>query len=136
MRLDPSLGVNRMSTKRNDYAPKNECVDLFFNICPKQAMLKKISFDHSFIFSCLHLLSLKKTFHLTLFLYHGPLHFFLLLKHLFCLTHRKIHWTMSMQALKYVFRGPQTPNGNRMLTNRNDHAPKNECFIYAPNRQC
>ena len=35
MRLDPSLGVNRMSTKRNDYAPKNECVDLFFNICPK-----------------------------------------------------------------------------------------------------
>ena len=28
----PSLGVNRMWTKRNDLAPKNECGD-FFNIC-------------------------------------------------------------------------------------------------------
>ena len=38
----PSLGVNWMRTKRNDYAPKNECVDLFFNICPKRALKKSL----------------------------------------------------------------------------------------------
>ena len=37
--LGPSLGVNRMWTKRNDHAPKSECVD-FFNICPKRAVLE------------------------------------------------------------------------------------------------
>ena len=35
-----SLGVNRMWTKRNDHAPKNECAN-FFNMCPKRAILKK-----------------------------------------------------------------------------------------------
>ena len=27
--LDPSLGVNRMWTKKNDHAPKSECADFF-----------------------------------------------------------------------------------------------------------
>ena len=27
--LGPSLGVNRMWTKKNDHAPKSECVDFF-----------------------------------------------------------------------------------------------------------
>ena len=27
--LGPSLGINRMWTKKNDHAPKNECVDFF-----------------------------------------------------------------------------------------------------------
>ena len=40
--LGPSLGLSRMWTKRNDHAPKSECVD-FFNICPKKAVLKKNS---------------------------------------------------------------------------------------------
>jgi hypothetical protein len=37
--LDPSLGVNRMWTKRNDHAPNSECAG-FFNICPKREILK------------------------------------------------------------------------------------------------
>ena len=39
--LGPSLGVNQMWTKKDDHAPKSECVDLF-DICPKQVVLKKI----------------------------------------------------------------------------------------------
>jgi len=27
--LGPSLGVNRMWTKKNDHAPKSECVEFF-----------------------------------------------------------------------------------------------------------
>jgi hypothetical protein len=38
--LGPSLGVNRVWTKRNNYAPKIECVG-FFNICPKRTILEK-----------------------------------------------------------------------------------------------
>ena len=38
--LGPSLGVNRMFTKKNDHAPKSECADFFFNICPKRAFKK------------------------------------------------------------------------------------------------
>ena len=41
---------------------------------PQIGSVEKIKFDHSFIFSSLHLLFLKNTFHLTSFLYHGPLH--------------------------------------------------------------
>jgi hypothetical protein len=38
--LGPSLGVNQMWTKKNDYASKNECAD-FLNTCPKRAVLKE-----------------------------------------------------------------------------------------------
>ena len=42
--LDPSLGVNRMWTKRNDHALKNECVDfIIIYKCPKRAVLKNNS---------------------------------------------------------------------------------------------
>ena len=37
----PSLGLNRMWIKRNDHAPKNECVDLFY-VCPRRVVLKRI----------------------------------------------------------------------------------------------
>ena len=54
--LGPSLGVNRMWTKKNDHAPKNECAD-FLNICPKKENLKRknssliIFFSLVFVFS-------------------------------------------------------------------------------------
>ena len=53
----PSLGVNRMWTKKNDHAPKNECAD-FFNTCPKRAPLKKIK-------SCLTILLSSLGLHLS-----------------------------------------------------------------------
>ena len=57
---DPSLGVNRMWTKRNDQASKNECVD-FFNICPKRAFLENFKFDHS-LYSLVFIFSSSKKF--------------------------------------------------------------------------
>ena len=47
-----SLGVNRMWTKKNDYAPKRECA-AFFNICSKRAIPKFFLVQP---FSCLHIL--------------------------------------------------------------------------------
>jgi hypothetical protein len=47
--LGPSLGVNRMWTKKSDHAPKIEGAH-FFNTCPKRAILKKI---RVWPFSCL-----------------------------------------------------------------------------------
>ena len=38
--LGPSLGVNRMWTKKSDHAPKSEDAD-YFNTCPKRAILEK-----------------------------------------------------------------------------------------------
>ena len=43
--LGSSLGVNRMWIKKNDRAPKSECVDLYcvyvcVCVCPKKAALK------------------------------------------------------------------------------------------------
>ena len=38
--LGPSLGVNRMWTKKNDHPPKSECAD-FFSTCPKRALWKE-----------------------------------------------------------------------------------------------
>jgi hypothetical protein len=59
-RLGPSLGVNRTCTKRNDHAPTSKCVDVFssYYMSKKGSFEKekKIKFDHSFVFSCLHLL--------------------------------------------------------------------------------
>ena len=40
--LGPSLGVNRMWTKKNDHASKNECVD-FFQYMSKKDIFKEIS---------------------------------------------------------------------------------------------
>ena len=76
--LGPSLGVNRMWTKWNyDHAPKSECVDFFFNICPKRAVLRQIfKFDHSLVFSCRHLLFSKRNqsiyYYYNIILCHGP----------------------------------------------------------------
>ena len=57
--LSFSLDVNQMWTKRNDHAPKNECVH-FLNICPKGVDFLLfyfiLEFDHSIVFSCLCLL--------------------------------------------------------------------------------
>ena len=39
--LGPSLGVNRMWIKKNDYAPQSECANCF-NTCSKRALLKII----------------------------------------------------------------------------------------------
>ena len=94
--LGPSLGVNRMWTKSNDRALKNQCVD-FFNICSKWGILKtkrRIKFDLTLVFSCLHLLFpnkkfIKKILSNNISLPLGP--YLFQLKHLFCLSHRKIH---------------------------------------------
>ena len=40
--LGPSLGVNRMWTKKSDHAPKSEGA-YFSNTCPKRAILEKKS---------------------------------------------------------------------------------------------
>jgi hypothetical protein len=57
--LGHPVGVNRMWTKKNDHAPKTECADLFFNTCPKSALLKKLSsFDEHLSFVGLHLSTL------------------------------------------------------------------------------
>ena len=95
--LGPSLGVNQMWNKRNDHAPKvNVLIFLIY-------MLKKCSSKiiQVWPFSCLLLSSSSLpqiTFHqkiiITSFLYTGPCLF--LLEHLFCLSHRKTCWTMSM----------------------------------------
>ena len=58
--LGPSLGVNQMWTKKNDHAPKSECVGIFEYML-KRAILKKIQvWPFSCIllgFTCLHFLS-------------------------------------------------------------------------------
>ena len=86
-------------------------------ICPKRRILKekKIKCDHSLVFSCLHLLFPRKIkikiisnklFYISL---HGPVPF--LLEPLFCLSHCKTCWTMSLDNIgfKCVFWGPWTP---------------------------
>jgi hypothetical protein len=58
--LSPSLGVNRMWTKRSDHAPKSECADFIQYMVKKGSFENKLEFDHSFVFSYLHLLFRKK----------------------------------------------------------------------------
>jgi hypothetical protein len=50
--LGPSLGVNQMWTRRrNDRAPKNECVEFFFrHMREKGSLGKKFKFDNSLVF--------------------------------------------------------------------------------------
>jgi hypothetical protein len=51
--LGPSVGVNRMWTKKNYHAPKSDCGLFYlfiFNTCPERAVLKKFKFAHSLVF--------------------------------------------------------------------------------------
>ena len=74
--------------------------------------MKQIKFDHSFVLSRLHLLFPKQIIINVL-----QQHLFamcpclFITKHLFCLSHRKAHWTMSMDSvgLKNVIWEPRTP---------------------------
>jgi hypothetical protein len=66
-----------MWTKRNHHAPKSECVE-FFNSCPTRAVL----------------MMKKKPPFITISLCMGLCLF--LPEHLFCFSHRKICWTMSV----------------------------------------
>ena len=54
--LGPSLGVNRMWTKKNDHASKSECADFFLIRAQKGQFKKKFEFDHSLVFSWASLL--------------------------------------------------------------------------------
>ena len=45
--LGPSLGVNRTWTKRNDHAPKSECVDFFIIYVQKGSFEKKGKWSRS-----------------------------------------------------------------------------------------
>ena len=76
---------------------------LICNICPKRAFFweNKLNFDYClvFIFSSPKTISLK--FITTTFLCHGPLVFFPLLEHLFCLSHRKTCWTMLVDDCRH-----------------------------------
>ena len=78
------------------------CVCFFFNICPKRAVLKKIFKNSSltillsslvFIFGTLKKITLKFYYN-NISLPWAPA--FFLLEHLFCLSHRKTRWTMSL----------------------------------------
>ena len=110
--LGLSLHVNRMWTKRNDHAPKSECVFIFIYVL-KKGKFEKFRFDHSFVFSYLHLLFLpqKKSLKFDynniflpkalVFFYHSTS---------FATPTTKLiglcHWTM--YASIYVFWGAQT----------------------------
>ena len=101
MSLGPSVGVNQMWTKRNDYAPKNECVD-FFNTYPKMVVLTFLSLTILLSSSSLHIskfpyIMTRIISHHILWQYSffmGP--FLFQPKHLFCLSQCKTRWTMSM----------------------------------------
>jgi hypothetical protein len=69
--LGPSQGVNPMCTKKNDHAPKSECVDF------SNKLLKKRSFGKTQVwpFFCLLLSSLSLLPKKLIFLCHGPLPF-------------------------------------------------------------
>ena len=78
---------------------KSECVD-FFQYMFKQGNFENFEFDYSFIFSCIHHLfppPNKKIIKVWLQQYFSSTgRCLFLLKHLFCLFHRKTRWTMSM----------------------------------------
>ena len=72
----------------------------FFNICSKKEVLKckKFKFVHSLHFSFFHLLFPNKSFiQALIFLCMGPC--FCFTKAPFCLSHRKTHWTMTLDNL-------------------------------------
>ena len=113
--LGSSLGLNRMWTKRNDHASKSDCVDFFFNISLKTAVLGKKNasltiFLSSFVFI---FSSPRKHFIINLVWWYfstmDP--YFSLPEHLFYLSHRKTCWTMLVNNVghKYVFQGPWMP---------------------------
>ena len=88
---------------------------------------KNLKFDESlvFIFSSPEDISAKKNI-ITSSLCHGPL-FFFLLEHLFCLSHCKTRWTMSVNNVGLKIRLLQTPYSMVILTfsslgvNRTNH---------------
>ena len=96
-----------MWTKRNDHAPKSECGD-FFEYMSKRPAFITFKFDHSLVFSCLHILFPNKNIHKnfigTTFFAMGPC--LCVLEHLFCLSHHGTQWTMLVDNIVW---GPQTP---------------------------
>jgi hypothetical protein len=101
-----------MWTNRNDHAPKNVLMS-------KKGSFwgRKLKVDHSFVISCLRLLFPPNFFFIQLLLYlyfstMGPCLF--LPEHLFCLSHPKTHWPMSMDnvGLQICFSG----TWNSMIT--------------------
>ena len=115
----PSLGVNLMWTENNDHTPKSECVDLFWCVSKKGNFEKekKFKFDHSFvfIFSSPITFLLKKSIR-TIILCHGPLPFKKKLEHLFCFSHRKTRWTMSVGKVGLTIWLLETTNSMVTLT--------------------
>ena len=87
-----------MWTKRNDHAPKSKRVEIF----QKRRFSEKIKFDHR-VFSCLHLLFPRNHFIKILLQQHfshmGP--YLCTIEHLFCLSHCKTPWTMSMNNVSF-----------------------------------
>ena len=57
--LELLLGVNDiLRSKRNDHAPKSACTFIYIYM-PQKILMKKLKFNHSLVFSCLHLLFLQ-----------------------------------------------------------------------------
>jgi hypothetical protein len=86
-----------MWTKRNDHAPKSERVE-FFITCPKRVVLKKKKKSLTILVSSLIVAfyssqqnSLKNHFN-GISMSWAPS--FILLEHIFCLSHHKTRWTM------------------------------------------
>ena len=109
-----SLGVNQMWTKRNDHAPENRMCWFFnFNIHPKGGNFEEWNQVWSFfclLVSSSSLLPQKKHFHYCNDISLSWVSCLFLPEHLFCLSHCKARWTMSVDnvGLHFVFWGPQT----------------------------
>jgi len=113
--LGPSLGVNRMWIKRNDHVPKVNVL-IFLNICSKGHFWKKNKKSSLIILlsSLVFIFFSQQKKSLNFYFNNISLPWtlaFILLKHLFCFSHRKTYWIMSMDyvGLKYVFWRPQSP---------------------------
>ena len=86
----------------------------FCNICPTKAILKnQIKSNQSWPFSCLHFSPLLKNIIKKSLHHHfsaiGP--YLILPNHLFCLSHHKTHWAMSVNSvgLKICLLGTSNP---------------------------
>ena len=119
--LDSSLCGNQMWTKRHDHAPKSECLDFFNRCLKKKDNFNKIKIKSrltislpSLVFVIFFFTKLKKKV-----LCHRPLPFYFLLfllEHLFCLSHRKICWTVSVDNVSLKIRILETSNSMTTLT--------------------
>jgi hypothetical protein len=73
---------------------------IFLIYAQKRTILRKITLDHSFVFSCLHLLFPNNFIRFLLQYYFSAMGLCLYLpKHLFCFSHHKTHWTMSVDKV-------------------------------------